>query len=69
MLSKESGITYKTAWLMLHKIRKAMGERDTKYILADIVELDDAFFGGSNEGGKRGRGADRTRLYIVISKC
>lgn len=41
MLSIELEITYKTAWLMLHKIRKAMGERDTRYTLAGIVELDE----------------------------
>ena len=44
MLSQELEISYKTAWLMLHKIRKAMIERDSQYKLAGIVELDDAFF-------------------------
>jgi len=43
MLSNELEVTYKTAWLMLHKIRKAMGERDKNYALSGIIELDDAF--------------------------
>ena len=44
MLSQKLEISYKTAWLMLHKIRKTMIERDSQYKLAGIVELDDAFF-------------------------
>lgn len=57
-LSEELEVTYKTAWLMLHKIRQAMRKRDAEYTLAGIVELDDAFFGAPSEGGKRGRGTD-----------
>ena len=67
MLSHEVGVTYKTAWLMLHKIRKAMGERDAKYTLAGIVELDDAFFGAPSEGGKRGRGTDKAKVLVGLS--
>lgn len=44
-LAEEIEVTYKTAWLMLHKIRQAMRKRDAEYTLAGIVELDDAFFG------------------------
>lgn len=52
---------------MLHKIRKAMGDRDAHYLLAGIVELDDAFFGGPTEGGKRRRGTDKTKAVIGLS--
>jgi transposase-like protein len=37
-LGHELGISYPSAWLMLHKIRKAMGDRDANYQLAGIVE-------------------------------
>jgi transposase-like protein len=67
LLSQELGVTYKTAWLMLHKIRKAMGERDAQYTLAGIVELDDAFFGAPAEGGKRGRGTEKTTVLVGLS--
>ena len=33
--------TYKTVWVMGHKIRKAMAERDAGYKLAGLIELDD----------------------------
>src|SRR5215510_154295 len=35
-LEKELEISYPTAWLMLHKIRHAMGGRDSGYLLAGI---------------------------------
>jgi transposase-like protein len=66
-LSEELEVTYKTAWLMLHKIRQAMRKRDANYTLAGIVELDDAFFGAPSEGGKRGRGTDKTKVVVGLS--
>jgi transposase-like protein len=65
--AKMAGISYYTAWLMLHKLRKAMGDRDAKYYLDGIVEMDDAFFGAPDEGGKRGRGTDKTPAIIELS--
>ena len=44
-LSKQLDLGYKTAWAMLHKIRKAMAQRDSEYTLSGFIELDDAFFG------------------------
>lgn len=44
-IARELELTYPTAWLLLHKIRKAMGDRDANYQLAGLVELDEAFFG------------------------
>jgi hypothetical protein len=68
-LSEELEVTYKTAWLMLHKIRQAMRKRDANYMLAGIVELDDAFFGAPSEGGKHGRRTDKTNILsrIILS--
>ena len=57
---------YKTAWLMAHKVRKAMADRDAHYKLAGLVELDDSFFGP--KGGKRGRGSERkSKVLCAIS--
>jgi len=53
---------YKTAWLMAHKIRKAMADRDARYRLAGLVELDDTFFGP--RGSKHGRGSERKRPVL-----
>jgi len=66
-LKSKLGISYNTAWTMTHKIRHAMGKRDENYRLGGIVELDDAFFGSPSEGGKRGRGTDKTAVLISVS--
>ena len=55
---------YKTAWTMAHKVRKAMADRDSKYTLAGLVEIDEAVFGPGSPG-KRGRGAEKKDLVIV----
>jgi ISXO2-like transposase domain len=47
-----------TAWLIKHKLMRAMAEREAnKPKLAGRVELDDSYLGGERSGGKRGRGA------------
>ncbi|MGD0023284.1 MAG: IS1595 family transposase [Xanthobacteraceae bacterium] len=44
-LSKEIGITQKSAWFVLHRLREACGGRDLKK-LAGIIEIDETFVGG-----------------------
>lgn len=58
-------VSYPTAWLMLHKIRNAMSERDQLYQLSGLVQLDDAFFGGPN--GFQGRGTEKKPVYVAVS--
>lgn len=53
---------YKTAWLMAHKVRKAMADRDARYTLAGLVELDDSFFGPP--GRIAGRGSERKSTVL-----
>jgi len=55
---------YKTVWVMAHKVRKAMADRDARYQLAGLVEIDESFFGPAAPG-KRGRGAAGKELVIV----
>lgn len=55
--------TYKTAWLCLHKLRKAMVRRGREK-LSGSIEADEAYIGGEREG-KRGRGADGKILVFV----
>jgi transposase-like protein len=66
-LQHELGVTYPTAWLILHKIRKAMGDRDANYQLAGLIEMDESYFGGPKSGGKRGRGTEKTTVVAAVS--
>jgi len=56
---------YNTAWSMAQKIRKAMADRDARYQLAGIVEMDDGYFGTFRASGKRGRGAEQKSKVLV----
>src|SRR5918993_569421 len=57
-LGRRLGVRRQTAWLMKHKLMRAMGTREAaKPKLSGRVEIDDAYLGGERSGGKRGRGA------------
>ena len=59
----ESWASYQTAWLCLHKLRKAM-IRQGRERLSGKVEFDEAYIGGVREG-KRGRGADGKQIVFI----
>jgi len=48
-LSKQLGVTQKTAWFMLQRLREACG--DDPHQLSGIVEIDEVYIGGK-EGAK-----------------
>jgi transposase-like protein/Zn ribbon nucleic-acid-binding protein len=56
--------SYKTAWTWLHKIRKAMVHPDRSK-LSGKVEVDEAYIGGEETGGKTGRGTENKTLVAV----
>jgi len=63
-LSRLIDVSYPTAWLMIHKVRKAMKDRDALYKLNQFIEMDDSFF-GRKSAGKRGRGASNKSKVVV----
>ena len=46
MVSRELAIRYDTAWLMCHKLRHALTADHPDFKLEDLIEIDEAFFGG-----------------------
>ena len=63
--------SYEAIWSMLHKIRKAMGKRDSRYKLTEYIELDDGFFETvdaetKDEERKRGRGSQKQSKVLVL---
>lgn len=50
-LAVEIGVTQKTAWFMLHRIRQSCAQTiDVGRLLSGIVEADAAYFGGKESG-------------------
>lgn len=64
--SRLLGISYKRAWFIAHKIRKAMQDRDERYRLSGLIELDDSYF-GSRRSGKRGRGTTKRPVLVGVT--
>src|SRR5918998_1783634 len=59
-LGRRLGVKQATAWLMKHKLMRAMTAREAaKPKLEGRVEIDDAYLGGEPSGGQRGRRAAR----------
>lgn len=44
-LSKELGVTQKTSWFILHRLRKACGPADD-FVLKKLAEIDETYLGG-----------------------
>jgi transposase-like protein len=65
-LMRHLGVSYRTGWLLHHKIMKAMALRDDAYVLCGKVQLDDAYLGGELNGGKAGRGSEN-KVPIVAA--
>lgn len=54
-LMRHLGTSYRTAWLIHHKLMAAMAEHDANEPLSGSVQLDDAYLGGERPGvGGRG---------------
>lgn len=64
-LERQIGCQYKTAWFMLHRLRRAM-VNDARSRLKGFVEADETFIGGPVKG-KRGRAVtDSTTKTLVF---
>ena len=42
--------------------------RDNRYMLNNIVELDDTYVGTATHGKKRGRGTDKAKVIVAVAK-
>jgi len=64
-LERTIGISYRTAWMMLHRFRVAMVVAERTQ-LSGNVEIDETFVGGEEHGGKRGRGTEKSIVAIAV---
>lgn len=54
-IQRQTGVSYETAWTMLHKLRRTM-VREDRGRLEGVIEVDETYVGGVAPGS-RGRGA------------
>jgi len=64
-LERTMGTSYEVAWTMLQRYRVAM-VRAERSLLAGEVEVDEAYIGGVEHGGKRGRGTSKEIVVIAV---
>ena len=73
-IQKQLGLKrYEPVWAMVHKLRKAMGNRDAKYTLEGMIEFDEAYFTVESseieqEKGIRGKGAVGKQNVAVMAE-
>lgn len=72
-IQKQLGLKrYEPVWAMVHKLRKAMGNRDARYTLEGMIEMDEGYFTVESseieqQQGKRGRGAAGKQNVIIMA--
>lgn len=64
---------YEPVWAMVHKLRKAMGNRDSRYTLEGMIELDEGYFTVESseiekQKAKRGRGAAGKQNVAILAE-
>ena len=64
---------YEPIWLMMHKIRSGMGQRDDLYKLEGMVEFDNGYFSteisaSKKDKLKRGRGSEKQGIVSVMAE-
>ncbi len=79
-LQREIGVTYKTAWRILHQIRRAMEDKNHDNLYEAIVEIDETYIGGkprkknrrddNPKGGSlpRGRATNKPSVIGVVDR-
>jgi hypothetical protein len=61
---------YEPVWAMVHKLRKAMGQRDDRYTLEGMIEMDEGYFTieateSDHKTQKSGRGS-KTKSNVML---
>jgi len=73
-IQKQLGLKrYEPVWSMVHKLRKAMGNRDARYTLEGMIEMDEGYFTVESsqieqQKSKRGRGAIGKQNVMIMAE-
>jgi len=64
-LGRTLGVSANTALRIKHKLQQTMKERDDTQPLKNLVIIDDVYWGGKKNDGKRGRGATGKTPFVA----
>jgi hypothetical protein len=64
-ISRELDLRYATAWTMLHKLRRALGDQSASP-LNGVVEVDETYYGGKSPNDSKGRGLSNKNKSLII---
>jgi transposase-like protein len=72
-LSRELGITLKSAWFLSHRVREAMREHPMVDLLRGVVEVDETYVGGKPRARqakprRTGRGTDKQAVMVLVQR-
>lgn len=59
-LAEQLGVTQKTAWFVLHRIREMLNDNKGEQ-LQDVVQIDESYFGGKNKNRHADKKVDGTQ--------
>jgi transposase-like protein/IS1 family transposase len=66
-IKRSIDVSYKTAWYLCHRIRKALKDAETGK-LDGIVEVDETYIGGKRKGVGSGNRADKTLIVGAMER-
>lgn len=67
-LHRDLGVTQKTAWFMLHRVRHSLGLNTGKEKLTGTVEADETFMGGAEKNKHKNKRTENTQGRSVKTK-
>ncbi len=67
-LSRDIGVTQKTAWFMLHRLRHASKTKAFNQPLKNIVEVDETYIGGKEKNKHLNKRIENTQGRSTLSK-
>ena len=67
-MQRMMGVTYKTAWFMMHRIREAMSQDGMPPIGGDekIIEADETFVGGKSTNIQKGKPLSKKKPVVAL---
>lgn len=64
-MTRQLGVSYPTAWLLHHKVNRAMVAPEDVHLLKGVVQVDAAYLGGERAGGESGRGSENKVPFVA----